>query len=163
MENKKEIKKEMNIYQKVFTIHSEIDSIQKDKGGYHGSALKLNTILKKLNPLLEKYKVLVIGSSKIISENGNKVIGAFTLKIIDMENPIDKIISEHAFGGNDANISFAIGKASTYARKYALMEFFNLGASEDPDFQQRKTFNNQPKQKVNYDVNPTPQSWGGNQ
>ncbi len=84
-----------------------------------------------------------------------------TVKIIDLEKPTDFIEIESFGRGLDTGDK-GFGKASTYARKYALLNAYKIATGEDPDKDPSPTEKNiapattqiAPKQKT---VTPAPQ------
>ena len=59
-----------------------------------------------------------------------------TLRIFDIET--DKFIDVESFGRGLDSADKGFGKASTYARKYALLNAYKIATGEDPDLEKSK-------------------------
>ena len=55
-----------------------------------------------------------------------------TLHIVDLDNPESEVFIE-SFGKGIDSADKGFGKASTYARKYALLNAYKIATGEDPD------------------------------
>lgn len=122
------IKPQPNIYEKLFKIQQMNLTLTKNAKNpfFNSSYLTLDELNKKLNPILNDLKLLVIhrtSKRNVITE------------VIDIEN-LDYVNST-------VKSSFAIpetitdpqkmGSAITYAKRYNLVQLFNIVADEDDD------------------------------
>ena len=133
----------------------------KDKAGNNFRAISESAILEVLNPLLDKagiwYEVRVQKSNLDIREvwmNNVKALRFiatceialyFYLQKPEEVDPLDVVVRPLPFSGPSAlavtagvgmgidSGDKAMGKAMTYATKYALLKFFRLLYSDDPD------------------------------
>lgn len=140
----------MNIYEKVLKIRDEVGTlnkdinISKDDKGRSYSAISESAIIEALKPLLTKHGVIIfptycISQTSIGKEEDEK--GTFKshyakvdiqVRIQNIEDNIDYIMVASCGEGFDSGDK-AIGKAFTYAYKYALLKTFCLTFSDDTD------------------------------
>ncbi len=110
-----------NIYNKLFKLQQEIGAVSKDANNpfYKSKYFDINSLIKQLNPLLAKHKLLLVQpimdnmiTSRIICiENGGSVDSSLTLPNI-----------------NDPQ---KLGSAITYYRRYTLASLLGLQAIDD--------------------------------
>lgn len=140
----------MNIYEKVLKIRNEVGTlnkdivVSKDEKGKSYSAISESAVVEALNPLLEKYGVLVyVLLCESMTYNGKDEDEKGTFKQhyakVDMKVQFQSIEDKEDYftvascgEGYDAGDK-AIGKAYTYAYKYALLKTFGLLFSDDTD------------------------------
>lgn len=145
-----DIIKEMNIYQKIHAISSEIGMIQMtlnvDTGkGKSYKAISINDVVDALIPLMNKYRLVVLpGEKELLAEEQIKTTTSYgertqffvrmraQFKIVNIDKPEEMVLAEGYGDGIDSGDK-ALGKANTYARKYALIDAFNLSKGDDPD------------------------------
>lgn len=114
-------KKETNINEKLFNLQQEIGTISKDETNpFYGSAyFDINSLIKQLQPLLKKYKLLllqpieedIVYSKLICIEGSGGVISG--LKIPEITDPQK------------------LGSCITYYRRYTLASLLGLQAIDD--------------------------------
>lgn len=140
-----------NIYTKIQAISNEIKGVEKDMtvGEGHSSykAVSDMSVMLKIKDAETKHGLLSIPckqelvNSEILKsapDQYGKVKTTFvdtirmTTKIIDLDNPSDFIEIESYGRGVDASDK-GFGKASTYARKYALLNVYKIATGVDPD------------------------------
>ena len=146
--------KEMNIYEKLQAITSEIGVIEKNLNveitktrSY--KAVSERDVLDNVKPLEAKYRVYsypierkIIDSDVLVKEseyNGNvtKTNTLFmrmevTYRFVNIDNP-DEFVDVKTFGDGLDTGDKAPGKAMTYADKYGLMKAYKLSTGDDPD------------------------------
>ena len=145
-----DIIKEMNIYQKSHAVSSEIGMIQMtlnvDTGkGKTYKAISINDVVDALIPLMDKYRLVVLpGEKELLAEEQIKTTTNYgertqffvrmraQYKIVNIDKPEEVVIAEGYGDGLDSGDK-SLGKANTYARKYALIDVFNLSKGDDPD------------------------------
>ena len=139
----------MNLQEKIQAVATEIMSIEKDmtvgteKYGY--KAVSDFAVTKRVKEAEAKYKILSIPVRqellhqeviRVLDKEKEKIIYSFIVKMntrfIDVEKPGDYIDVETIGHGLD-NGDKGFGKASTYARKYALLNAYKIATGEDPD------------------------------
>lgn len=140
-----------NIYQRIQAVAQEIKGIDKDMAVGSGSASykavsDLNVTMKvkeaeakhgiisiPIKQDLLKSEVLTsppdqYGKSKVTFVETIKM----TLRIVNIDDPADFVEVESFGRGIDAQDK-GFGKASTYARKYALLNAYKIATGVDPD------------------------------
>lgn len=145
-----DIIKEMNIYQKIHAVSSEIGMIQMtlnvDTGkGKTYKAISINDVVDALIPLMNKYRLVVLpGEKELLAEEQIKTTTNYgertqffvrmraQYKIVNIDKPEEMVLAEGYGDGIDGGDK-SLGKANTYARKYALIDAFNLSKGDDPD------------------------------
>ena len=143
----------MNIYEKMLNITSEIKNVSKNlevgvgKNAY--KAVGEADVLFAVKQLEQKYKVYsypchreVIDRAILETEkeyNGNVTKGNqiflridTTYRFVNIENP-EEYIEIATYGDGIDTQDKAVGKAMTYADKYALLKAYKIITGEDPD------------------------------
>lgn len=139
-----------NIYSKLSAISVELSTVAKNlevgmgKSSY--KAVGEADILRAVKPLEQKYGVYSYPDERDIIENGViestdyngntrkqfferiKVVYRF----INIENP-DEFIDITSYGDGIDSGDKSVGKAMTYADKYALMKAYKIVTGDDPD------------------------------
>lgn len=165
----------MNLYEKIQAVSNEIKNVEKNLevgnmkyGGYKGVADM--DVLREVKKAEKKYKLISIPTKQeiiqtehiqVINKKGEEVVHyidtiKMTLRIIDLEEPSSFIETESLAKGIDASDK-GLGKASTYARKYALLNAYKLITGEDLDENQSEEVTLKIKDKVLLVVNNTDQ------
>lgn len=118
--------------------------LMKSENGNNFRAISEKTILDAIEPIIEKdgiYYTTEIKKSEVhISEaygkNGKKLIfcANVELKVIFHRADDSEMVSTESVGMGIDDNDKAMGKAYTYALKYALIKFFRLRFGDDPDF-----------------------------
>lgn len=145
----------LNLFEKIQAVSNEIKNIEKNmQVGKGTSAYKavsdLDVVLAvkdaetkfKLVSIPVKQEMIKSEIVKSMKDNGNESINyvdiiKMTLRIIDLESPKDFIEIE-SFGRGLDTADKGFGKASTYARKYALLNAYKIATGEDPDKDKEK-------------------------
>lgn len=146
---------DMNIYQKMSAITSDLKRVAKNlnvglgKASY--KAVGEADILDAVKPLEEKYHIYSYPLERIIEDSGimeNERIDYNTkqpiksnqlymrirtiYRFVNIDNP-DERIDIHTYGDGVDTQDKAPGKAMTYADKYALMKAYKITTGDDPD------------------------------
>lgn len=145
----------LNLFEKIQAVSNEIKNIEKNmqvgKGTYAYKAVSdLDVVLAvkdaetkfKLVSIPVKQKMIKSEIVKSMKDNGNESINyvdiiKMTLRIIDLES-IKDFIEIESFGRGLDTADKGFGKASTYARKYALLNAYKIATGEDPDKDKEK-------------------------
>ena len=110
-----------HINQKLFNLQQEIGAISKDASNpfYKSKYFDINSLIKQLNPLLLKYKLLLLQPiednmvvSRIVCIESNSAVNSF-LTIPEVSDPQK------------------LGSAITYLRRYTLSSLLGLQAEDD--------------------------------
>jgi len=113
--------KETNIHKKMFLLQQEIGAISKDANNpfYKSKYFDINSLIKQLNPLLEKHKILLSQPTR-----GKKVFTV--LKCIESET------SDMAWLKlPEITDPQKLGSCITYYRRYTLASLLGLQAVDD--------------------------------
>lgn len=111
----------LNINEKLFNLQQEIGVISKDAKNpfYKSKYFDINSLIKQLNPLLKKYRLLIIQPieedavyTKIICVDGSGAVLS-ALKLPEINDPQK------------------LGSAITYYRRYTLASLLGLQAVDD--------------------------------
>ena len=145
----------MNLFEKILAVSMEIKNIEKNisvgSGTYSYKAVSDLDVTLKVKEAEEKFKLVSIPikqelvSSEIVRtlKEGNKESLTYvdnikmTLRIVDVEDPT-QFIDIESFGMGIDSGDKGFGKASTYARKYALLNAYKIATGEDPDAEKSK-------------------------
>ena len=138
--------KVLNIYEKLSAVTSELSSVAKNlEVGYGQSKYKAvgeADVLRAIKPLEAKYKIYSYPFQRTIIESGTVDTAKGTKQLferieviyrfVNAENPSEFIdITSYGDGIDDGDKS--VGKAMTYADKYALMKAYKIVTGDDPD------------------------------
>ena len=157
----KEEAKKLNIYQRLLAIENELTNVAKNlsvgvgKSSY--KAVGEADVLKAVKPLESKYGVYSYPSSRRIVEsavleneqtdyNNNKVIKKSfferietVYRFVNVDNPSEYIeITSYGDGIDTGDKS--VGKACTYADKYALLKAYKIITGDDPDQDESQSY-----------------------
>lgn len=139
-----------NLYVKILEVSSEVRNIEKNMVvGVGNSAYKavsdLDVVLavkdaeKKHGIVSIPIKQEIIDTQVVTTKDRNGFeksqfvdIVKMTTRIVDVDNPTDYIEVE-AYGRGVDSCDKGFGKASTYARKYCLLNAYKIATGEDPD------------------------------
>lgn len=139
-----------NLYQKIQQVSNDIKNIEKNmtvgKGNYAYKAVQDIDVVLEVKEAETKFGLVSIPikqelvKSEVIrvqkSDGGESVnyvdIVKMTLRIINVDN-VSEFIDVESFGRGLDPGDKGFGKASTYARKYALLNAYKIATGEDPD------------------------------
>lgn len=146
------MEQKMNIYQKIQAVSDEVKNVEKNlnvgTGQSSYKAVADADVLLKVKAAEKKHGLISIPvnqelvKSDVIRTAGQggyeKIMYAdivkMTVRIINVENPSETLDVESFGRGLDAGDK-GFGKASTYARKYALLNAYKIATGQDPDEQ----------------------------
>ena len=149
-----------NIYAKIQAVAADLISIEKDmqvgSGSYAYKAVSDLQVTKKVKEAEQKHGIVSIPVSQKIesfealktqTKNGEKItysmLVKMTLRIFDVET--GESIEIETFGHGVDSGDKAPGKASTYARKYGLLNAYKIATGEDPDAEKSKDIETTPQ------------------
>ena len=139
-----------NIYEKLSAITGELSAVAKNLevgfGQNKYKAVGEADVLKAVKPLEVKYKVYsypfsrkIIESGEIESTNAKGEIRKnlferieVVYRFVNTENPED-YIDITSYGDGIDSQDKSVGKAMTYADKYALIKAYKISTGDDPD------------------------------
>lgn len=140
----------LNLYEKIQAVSNEVRNITKDMtvgtGSYQYKAVSDIDVTLAVKDAETKFKLVsipikqelinseVIRIQKKNNEEGLTYVDTIkmTIKIIDLED-ITQFVEVESFGKGIDSGDKGFGKASTYARKYALLNAYKIATGEDPD------------------------------
>lgn len=123
-----------NIYQKILGVMADVSYIQKGDRTVNGQYrfVSHDQVTGALHDAVVKHGIVVISSIKEIKQEGNRTHVELYVEFINCDNPIDRFyVSYHGYGIDAGDKG--IGKAVSYAFKYACTKVFMLETGEDPD------------------------------
>ena len=111
----------MEFYNKLFNLQQEIGAISKDSKNpyFKSSYFDINQLITALNPLLKKYKLLLL--QPVINNEVHAIIQ-------DVESK-DRVLGSIKLP--EINDPQKIGGAITYYRRYTLVSLLGLQAEDD--------------------------------
>lgn len=145
----------MNIYQKIQAVSNDIKNIEKNmtvgKGAYAYKAVQDIDVTLEAKRAETKYGLVSIPVRqelvrsdivKTMKDNGSEGVQyvdivKMTLRIVNLEDPTEFVEVESFGRGLDPGDK-GFGKASTYARKYAILNAYKIATGEDPDAEKSK-------------------------
>ncbi len=145
----------LNLYEKIQGVSNEVRNISKDMtvgtGNYSYKATSDIDVTLAVKDAETKFKLVSIPikqeliNSEIIriqkknNEEGLTYVDTIkmTIKIVDLEDTT-QFIEIESFGKGIDSGDKGLGKAATYARKYALLNVYKIATGEDPDAEKSK-------------------------
>ena len=139
-----------NLYEKIQLVSNEIKNIDKNmtvgKGNYAYKAVQDIDVTLEVKQAEAKYRLVSIPLKqelvkseivRVVKDGGGEAIQymdivKMTLRIINLDNTAEFVDVESFGRGLDPGDK-GFGKASTYARKYALLNAYKIATGEDPD------------------------------
>lgn len=145
----------MNIYEKLSAITTELSTVAKNLevgvGKNKYNAVGEADVLRAVKPLEAKYKIYSYPFSRAIIESGtieNESVDYNTkerlikrnlferievvYRFVNIENP-EEFIDITSYGDGIDSQDKSVGKAMTYADKYALLKAYKIITGDDPD------------------------------
>lgn len=132
IEQKKEKKTSLNIYQRMNLVMKDVEGINKDGINAHQkykfvSHDKVTGILHK--PLADR-GIMVVSTIKGLQQDGNRTMVDMEISFVNIDNPDDVVLVRYMGYGIDTQDK-GIGKAVSYAMKYCLLKTFCLETGDD--------------------------------
>lgn len=142
--------KKLNLYEKIQAVSNKIKNIEKDmtvgKGNYSYKAVSDVAVTLAVKDAETEFKLLSVPyNQELISSETIRTVAAdgkesikfvdnikMTVKIVDLEEPTN-FMDIITFGKGVDTADKGFGKASTYARKYALLNVYKIATGEDLD------------------------------
>lgn len=149
----------MNLYEKIQAVSNAVKNIEKNMqigtGNYKYKAVQDRDVIFAINPAETENKLVsipikqeLINSEVIRTMKEGKETLTFvdtikmTTRIIDLEDTT-QFIDIESFGKGVDSGDKGFGKASTYARKIALLNAYKIATGEDPDAEKSKEIESQ--------------------
>lgn len=123
-----------NIYQRVLAIMSELNYIQKGSQKVNGMYrfVSHDQVTAAIHPLLVQHGVVVVPTVVEHTIEGQRSTVKIKVEFVNVDEPIDRFEIVSYGQGIDSGDK-GIGKAYSYAYKYALLKTFALETGDDPD------------------------------
>ena len=127
-------KKPLNIYQKILSVMDDLHFVQKEDKKVNGqySFASHDAVSAAVHPLLVKHRIVVIPTVIDYSRDGNLTVVNVEVNFVNADVPEDKI-TINSFGTGTDNQDKGVGKAVSYATKYAFLKIFVLETGDDPE------------------------------
>tara|TARA_R100001594_G_scaffold85275_1_gene119699 strand:- start:142 stop:741 length:600 start_codon:yes stop_codon:yes gene_type:complete len=127
-------KKPLNIHQRILSVMDDLHYVQKEDRKVNGqySFASHDAVSAAVHPLLVKHRIVVIPTVIDYSRDGNLTIVNVEVNFVNADVPEDKI-SINSFGTGTDNQDKGVGKAVSYATKYAFLKIFVLETGDDPE------------------------------
>jgi hypothetical protein len=153
--------KKLNLFEKIQLVGDEIRNLEKGltvgSGNYTYKAVGDLDVTLAVKDAEKKYRLVSIPiKQELVSSEVLKTIDKYnkekiqfvdnikmTLRIVDLEDA-EKFIDIESFGKGIDSGDKGFGKASTYARKYALLNAYKIATGEDPDKDKSETIQQEP-------------------
>lgn len=132
---------DLNIYQRINKVMSEIDYIKRGSAG-QGTGVLYDEVIADLQPLLVKNGIVVTvdflaDTSRTNAKDNYIYEGYFEIHYVNIDNPSDRFSSKivsHSMDSGDK----APGKAITYATKIAHLKTFGYETGTDDESRAEK-------------------------
>lgn len=150
-----ENKTQLNIFQRILGIMSELDYIQKGPKTVNGQYryASHDQVTAAIHPLLVKYGVAAIPTVEESVQEGNRTVIKLLTSFINVDSPTDQFTTRSLGYGIDAGDK-GPGKAVSYAFKMACLKTFCLETGEDPDNNANAAY--EPEKCLDFDLTITP-------
>lgn len=123
------------LHLKILAVMEEVSYLQKDltlpAGGRKYKAISETKVTTAVRQSLIKHKLTLVPIHQIVSHRGDTSQVEITYCLTDAES--GESINVVSTGEGKDSQDKGIGKASTYAYKYALLRTFAIATGEDPD------------------------------
>ena len=145
----KEEPKKLSLYEKIQAVSNEVRNIEKNmqvgSGSYGYKAVSDLDVVLAIKDAEKKFRLVSIPVKqelvhseivKVAKANTEAItyvdIVKMTTRIVDLDEPT-AFVEVESFGRGLDPGDKGFGKASTYARKYALLNAYKIATGEDPD------------------------------
>lgn len=136
-----------NIFQRVNAVMKEVDYVQKEQKKVAGQYrfVSHDQVTAALHGPMAKHGIACIPSIVEMKQDGNRTEVKLEVTFINIDSPTDRFSVFYWGYGIDTSDK-GIGKAVSYAFKYALLKTFVLETGDDPDQDQSTKY--EPKKEV---------------
>ena len=136
-----------NIYQRINAVMQEVDYIQKGEKKVAGQYrfCSHDQVTAALHAPMAKHGIACIPTIAEMKQDGNRTEVKLEVTFINIDSPADRF-SVYYWGYGIDTSDKGIGKAVSYAFKYALLKTFVLETGDDPD--QDQTTKYEPKKEA---------------
>jgi hypothetical protein len=121
-----------NLYKSLGKFQKELEGIPKDSSGYGYKYCKLETLIKKVTPVLNK-NGLVLFQSIVTDEHSRLPSVKTTLAHIDSGEVVESFTPVAEVKLGSMNLYQSVGAGITYFRRYSLQGMLGIAPDEDID------------------------------
>mgnify|MGYP003133492340 FL=1 len=121
-----------NLYKSLGKFQKELEGIPKDSSGYGYKYCKLETLIKKVTPVLYK-NGLVLFQSIVTDEHSRLPSVKTTLAHIDSGEVVESFTPVAEVKLGSMNLYQSVGAGITYFRRYSLQGMLGIAPDEDID------------------------------
>jgi hypothetical protein len=125
----------LNIYQRLNAVMQDVEYIQKSSKMVNNQYrfVSHDQVVGVLHQPLTKHGIVVIPTIVEHERQGTQTTLKIQVSFVNIDEPADRVDTIHFGYGIDGGDK-GIGKAISYAVKYALLKTFCLKTGEDPDY-----------------------------
>lgn len=126
------MEKPLNIYQRVNCVMKEVDYIQKENKKVNGqyTFVSHDAVTGRLHEPMARFGIVMVPSICELQQDGNRTQVKMEISFVNVDVPEDKItVVQYGYGIDQQDKG--IGKAQSYAVKYALLKLFGLETGDD--------------------------------
>ena len=140
-----------NVYQRLHAVMKDVKYIQKGQQRVNNQYrfVSHDAVVGALHPVLVKHGLVVVPSIQEITQTDNRTMVKLYVGFVNVDDPKDMVAVISAGYGIDSGDK-GIGKAVSYAYKYALLKTFCLETGDDPDQDAESTY--EPAKCLEFDV-----------
>ncbi len=122
----------LNIYQKINKVMEEVEAVQKESKKVNGqyTFVSHDAVAAALHMPMARNGIVMIPTVAELVRDGNMTIIKLDITFVNSDAPEEKILVTHYGYGIDSQDK-GIGKAVSYAVKYALLKMFCLETGDD--------------------------------
>lgn len=133
-EEKKPIYHGMNLYQRLHAVMGEVSYVQKEdkKVNNQYSFVSHDAVTAKVRAPLVKWGVIYHPVNMATNQNGNRTEISLCVRFVNIDNPAE-VLDVPSLGYGIDQTDKGVGKAISYAVKYALLKTFGLETGDDPE------------------------------
>jgi len=151
-DEKKQEKKELNIYQKLVEVRKSVGYLKKEADGFKYKYTKESQVLAAIKPKIDELNLILEIDMISLEEfiftqwhkeskqfvNGKGLRAEFEFKWVNADVPEETIVKKLIIQ-NDGIDAKSIGSLYTYANRYFLMKYFQIATDDlDPDTHQQR-------------------------
>jgi len=126
------MEKKLNIYQKINAVMKEVKVIQKESKKVNGqyTFVSHDAVTGALHMPMAEHGIVMIPTIVELTQDGNRTVAKMDISFVNADDPADRIVVQYFGYGIDPSDK-GIGKAVSYAVKYALLKQFCLETGDD--------------------------------
>lgn len=123
---------EENLYQRMVKVALRVKSVFKENKKVNGqyTFVSHDAVVKALHDPIAEAGIVIVPSIKELTQDGNRTTAKVAMAFINADKPSERIETEWYGYGIDTSDK-GIGKAVSYAYKYALLKTFMLETCDD--------------------------------